>query len=381
MIYSIFSKKDATIYEGTAASGDGNKAYQNTGIDEILEIRKIISSSGTPATYLSRALIYFDIDWTKIKAGSEWDAAAYLNLYAISANSIPMSYTIAAHPISESWNMGLGRAGNTPYNLEQVSWKNRIGKHLNGTLWTTSSYTAGGTGQNGSEVSGGGTWWTGSYGEQTITDENTDLRIDVSKITSDWSSSAAGKLGYYNNSGFIVKLSGSQETDGNRYGETKYFSSETHTIYQPRLEICWSDKIWNTGSLTAITPSTDTFFYLKNNRGAYKKGSKIRFYTLCREKYPTKTYSNTTAALGIYYVPENSVCYSIKDAKTNETIIPFDDTYTKLSCDSTKGNYFEIFSDSLSEERSYKIQLRYTDQSDSSLIEYYDLHDTFKVVR
>ena len=42
---------------------------------------------------------------------------------------------------------------------------------------------------------------------------------------------------------------------------------------------------------------------------------------------------------------------------------------------------FEIFSDSLSEERSYKIQLRYTDQSDSSLIEYYDLHDTFKVVR
>ena len=128
MIYSIFSKKDATIYEGTAASGDVNKAYQNTGIDEILEIRKIISSSGTPATYLSRALIYFDIDWTKIKAGSEWDAAAYLNLYAISANSIPMSYTIAAHPISESWNMGLGRAGNTPYNLEQVSWK--IGSNI-----------------------------------------------------------------------------------------------------------------------------------------------------------------------------------------------------------------------------------------------------------
>ena len=123
------------------------------------------------------------------------------------------------------------------------------------------------------------------------------------------------------------------------------------------------------------------FFYLKNNRGRYKRGGKIRFDVNGRLKYPVKTYGTTSAELDIQHVLENKMCYSIIDCKTEETIIPYDDTYTNLSCNSTAGNFFEIYSDSLFEERDYKIQLRYRPNTSSVDYSYYDIKDTFKIVR
>jgi len=209
-----------------------------------------------------------------------------------------------------------------------------------------------------------------------------DMRTDVKNILSDWSSSVI------TNNGFIIKLSGSLdsttslETDRYKYGNVKYFSRNTHTIYPPRLEICWDDKSHATGSLSALDMS-DTgavFFYLKNNRGSYKRGGKIKFQTLLREKYPVKTYGNTSAELTLQRMAPNRWCYSIIDCKTSETIIPYDATYTNMSCNS-KGNFFEIYSDSLFEERDYKIQLRYRPTVTSTDYSYYDIKDTFKIVR
>jgi len=393
MIYSIYSKKDATIYEGTAASEDVDTEYMNTGIDEILEIQKIVSSSLTANTYNSRALVYFDIDWSKINAGSASTAASnsmYLNLYTAQSLVIPYSYNLVVHPISESWDMGLGRYGNKPRVTDGVSWTNRSGDGTSGTPWVTASgagplnsgFLTTGTGSNGQTNNGGGTWYTASFATQSFTHESTDIRMDVTNITLDWSSSE------YPNEGFITKRSGStatpatnQEGDTNKYGSLQFFAENTHTVYPPRLEICWNDKAWATGSLSALDMS-DTgavFFYLRNNRGNYKRGGKIRFYISGREKYPVKTYGTTSAELDITYTPNNLVCYSIKDVKTNETIIPYDDTYTNLSCHSTKGNYFDLYSDSLFEERDYKIQLRYKAAAASTDYSYYDIKDTFKV--
>ena len=53
MRYSITAKKDATIYERSGS--------MNTGIDEILELAKVVSSSDTTNIYNSRALIKFDL--------------------------------------------------------------------------------------------------------------------------------------------------------------------------------------------------------------------------------------------------------------------------------------------------------------------------------
>lgn len=381
MIYSIYSKKDTTIYEGDASTYQLDVDKMNSGIDEILEIKKTVSSSKTVNTYNSRILLYFDIDWTKIDSAKEFTSgsathSAFLNLYTSKAETIPYSYTLEAYPISMSWDMGLGRATNKPIIKEGTSWTYRDGE-TPATSWITGSFVAGSTGSNGCTVNGGATWYTHSSSAQTFLYESTDLRMSVKDILFDWSSSA------YPNEGFIIKRSGSQECNPNRYGIVQYYAENTHTVYPPRLEICWDDKAWVTGSLSALDMS-DTgavFFYLRNNRGKYKRGGKIRFYTLGREKYPVKTYSNTSTNLDIKYTPNNLVCYSIKDVKTDETIIPYDETYTNLSCNSIKGNYFEIYSDSLFEERDYKIQLRYKPTVISTDYSYYDIKDTFKVVR
>ena len=52
MHYFVFSEKDATIYQ---ASGS-----MNTGLDEILEVRKDISPTGDTVN-VSRTLIEFDL--------------------------------------------------------------------------------------------------------------------------------------------------------------------------------------------------------------------------------------------------------------------------------------------------------------------------------
>jgi hypothetical protein len=374
MIYSIFASKDATIYEGTTGTADVNMRYTNTGIDEILEIRKTVSSSLTANTYLSRALVKFDIDWTKINGGAAWTGAkAYLNLYATEVSQLQTSPILIAHAISESWTEGLGRENNLPQVLDGVSWVNKTGDGESGTAWGTGSLGADGAASNGDVHNGGGTWYNSGYVQKIFNQETQDLRLDTTTIASNWSSSV------FSNNGFIVSLTSSQESDTSRYGSFKFFSKQTHTIYPPRLEICWDDHSHTgTGALEELDMSNTeaVFFYLKNNKGSYKRGSKIRFWCIGREKYPVKTHGTTSAELAIKPLSGSSLQYSIIDAKTNETIIPYDSNYTKVSANA-EGNYFEIYSDSLFEDRYYKIQLRYG-TSDYS---YYDIKDLFKIVR
>ena len=394
MIYSITASKDATIYEGTGASTDLSTQFMNTGGDEISERGKIISSSQTVNTYNSRMLLYFPIDWSVIGTASIWTTASdasFLNMRAAAGAAIPRSHSLSIHPLSQVWDVGVGRKGNRPKTSDGVSWTNYAGESSAGQAWLTSSYPTGITGSNGVTRDGGGTWHTSSvstyeYNMDTNPNESLDMRVDVNNILSDWSSSVI------TNKGFIVKLSssfdGAENLESNKYqyGTIKYFSRNTHTIYPPKLEICWNDRIYTTGSLEVLNMSDHegVFFYIKNNRGSYKRGSKIRLYTPGREKYPVKTFGTTSAELAIKHIStEEEICYSIIDLKTNEVIIPHDSKYTQLSCHTTLGNYFEIYADSLFEERDYRVRLRHAPdrENDNSDYSYYDIKDTFKVVR
>ena len=75
--------------------------------------------------------------------------------------------------------------------------------------------------------------------------------MDVTDIVDKWWS------GSYTNYGFMVKRSGSvgnldstlDEGSSTPMGTFSFFSRETHTIYQPKLEAVWDDSVWTTGSL------------------------------------------------------------------------------------------------------------------------------------
>ena len=110
-------------------------------------------------------------------------------------------------------------------------------------------------------------------------------------------------------------------------------------------------------------------------------GEKVKFRIVGREKYPTKTFSTYSQNLAIKYLPSGSAFYSVKDLKTGETVIPYDTTFTKISCDSV-GNYFEIFTSNLSPERYYQLEIKlFESGSSTNTIGYYPIKDVFKVVR
>ena len=180
----------------------------------------------------------------------------------------------------------------------------------------------------------------------------------------------------------MFNFSSGQEGDSTRLGNLKYFSRETHTIYPPKLEAVWDDSSWSTGSLSALT-ATDLErlkVYFKNLRPEYKEKSKVKLRVVGRELYPTTAFATTPAELDEKYLPSASDFYQVKDADTEEEIIPFG-TGSKISCDST-GNFFNIQMDGLQAERNYRFCFKVVSGSGyDEQINYYDDEYEFRVVR
>ena len=356
-IYKLFPTKDASIYSYYPT--------KNSGLDEILDISlyKSIENNGE----VSRALLAFsnteisNLLTSKIVSSNY---KAYLKLYLANASEIPLDYTLYCHPISGSWNMGIGRAANVPSTTEGVSWKYR--DILSGSSFgsnivaTTSSY-------NGDNI-GGGSWWTGSNLISTQSfnyTTNKDIELDVTNTISS---------SFYQN-GFIIKHSSSLEfTTGSSF-ETKYFSTDTHTIYPPCLEFRWNDFSYSTGSLTTVQ-SDNIVISLSNNKKEYQEDSVNRFRVNTRDKFPTRTFQTSSLYLNLKLLPTSSY-YAVKDIKTEEFVIDFDTTFTKLSADAS-GNYFDLYMNGLQPERYYQILIK-SIISGSTVIS--EDNNYFKVIR
>jgi hypothetical protein len=140
MIKFIFPDKDSFI------SSHPRLTVRNFGNDEILEIGKretIEKSAGEK--FLSRALIQFDMSDVRVEMESEKikDPVFSLQLNTCEAFEVPAEYNVVGYPISQSWEMGIGRLydDNT---TEGVSWLYR--DTSGGLPWD-------------SNLLGGGTWF------------------------------------------------------------------------------------------------------------------------------------------------------------------------------------------------------------------------------
>ena len=506
MHYFEYATKDTTLYESSAS--------MNTGLDEILEIRKDMNEDASVVN-VSRALIKFDLTYISqsvssglIPSGSS--TRYYLNLYDANSTQLNISQTLYGYPVSQSWEMGSGRLDSAPRITDGASWRYRdndedetpwFGTYnslqgntfASGTLtisdgdfhnqevtiggvdfvfvsgstsvfdnssaeiFVTSGSTTGssvtslrdvinnssslhslpisasvvgsnpdylilsgssaGTNSNLSAVSssvlftfdgteskaleggtdttvtlsgGGGSWYSGSGYEasQSFTHEAADVRMDVSDIVGKWLDSTVP------NDGFMVKRSGSignssalvEEGNSTKFGHFSFFGRDTHTVYQPKLEVVWDDSKWATGSLSALsnTEVEDMVFYMKGLRPEYKETSKVKFRVVGRERFPEKTYVTSGYSTGyttVKTLPSGSTYYQIKDAYTEDVIVPFGDG-TKVSCDST-GNYFNLWMDGLQAERFYRINYKIVSGSGTvdETVTYFDEKHSFKVVR
>jgi len=364
-VYKIFPEKSATLYSYYPTL--------NAGLDEILEASTYYSIQST--NEVSRFLIKFpssqisDIINNKV-SGSSFDA--YLKIYLANASEIPLNYTLYVHPLAKDWDLGTGRLSNSPITTDGVSWQ--YTNQLGGTVWTNGTFTTGTTGSYSSTgTAGGGVWWTSSLYQstQSFTFISTkDIETKVTNTVLAWNSSSIA------NYGFITKHSPSLEFTSASKFETKYFSGNTHTIYPPALEIRWDDSSYVTGSLVVVTSSLFTLT-LGNNKAEFHEDSIQRFRVNVRDQYPSVAFRTSISFANSKALPSSSY-WSIKDLDTEEVIVDFDTSYTKISCDAN-GNYFDIYMNGLEPERYYKIYIKTIVGGKETLIT--DKDYIFKVIR
>jgi len=157
------------------------------------------------------------------------------------------------------------------------------------------------------------------------------------------------------NNGFIIKRPYSDEIDGSIRGSIKFFGRESHTIFVPRLEVCWDDSSTTTTGITSNTYVP----YFKNIKPEYRTSEIVRFFVGVRPEFPSKSYATSS-----FYITEDklpvSSSYEIIDSVTNDIIIKdekvFGNSTTKIS-NTSDGSFFDLRMDSFMPERYYKIKL------------------------
>ena len=309
----VTASKDASIYEEFSTV--------NTGLDEILDIGKIVRDLNYGAV---RSLLQFEIP-----DGLPPDKV-YLNLRLASADNLKSTETLEVWPVSQSWVQGTGYYYQRVWNASDgVTWDYRV----TGSDWNT----AGGDvlSVSGSSVS-------------LDTFPIGDLRIDVTDMILAWSGSG------FPNHGFMVKLDDATEADVNDQAIIRVFSKQTHTIYQPLLEFCWATQSIDTGSLIDI-PSTVVEIAPTNLSPAYTKGEIRKLYFNVRDKYPRKAYDGLQRYRNLYYLPQDTQ-FELKDAQSGLVVIPFDE-YSTLDTDPS-GSYVTINTSPLERYRFYTLTLK-----------------------
>jgi hypothetical protein len=322
--------------------------------------------------------------------------------------NLPLNYSIYAYPISQSWENGNGRYADDGSQLG-ATWNNR--SYSGSNLWygnkitnsyqqvnylLTSSYSSA------SFQNQGGTWYykvptsytnkpkwicnstsfpslvngglicsqSFSYGNQS------DISMDITQIVRSWLCGCIPNQGLMLLSSFEISTPPLQPTNG----LLQFFSKDTNTIYSPYIDVGWNDTVFNTGSLKPVSSSIQNLITLQTLNSAYKAGSVAKIFVFARDKYPLKSFNKSyqqPAMVTPKYLPTSSY-YMVKDAESEEVLINFDE-YSKLSCDTSYGNYFKLNTSGLPQERylTVFIKVEYKDGT----VDIVDTGKIFKITR
>lgn len=327
-VYKIFPEKDATLYERFPS--------MNTGLDQILEASSFYTLGDR---YNSRYLIQFST--TEIQnvlnntVTGSWDA--YLKNHSATVSGLNTDTDLYFYTVSGSWNMGTGRYSDLPIVENGCSWDFR----------TTSG--------SGNWTSAGGDFYESPVYSQSFSYTNPiDVNVKVTDTITSWYSASVP------NDGFLVRLTSSVEDSTSLSTQPifKNFSIDTNTIYPPYLEIKFDDYSFNTGSSTnTILNNFESFMSIYNNAGEYYPQSITRFRLAAIPKYPDRVFTTASYYTENYYLPEVSSSYAIKDSSTNEVVVDFDATYTRISADSVS-SYFDVYMNGLEPERQYTVLIK-----------------------
>jgi hypothetical protein len=398
MFRIFYAEQDATLFEG--ADSGSITSITNTGLDELLEIGKRLGTDGS-TLLKSRSVIKFNINEVLTAAqkyGVDLSQCKFvMQLYTTHAKNLPAEYSIDAKIIAQPWINGTGYASSNPVISNGVQWAKPYTSwsldSQTGDLWISSSQQiqvnnsslyVSGSGAGGSWLwqSGSGVFNISNFnqsfftqpgltGQESFSYRPTDINMDVTDAVLLWISGSGGNV--IQNNGFLLKFSDADESDSTVTGYINFFSRETHTIYVPRLTMYWDQSEYSSSLADADLESYTVFTKMKPE---YKDTEIARVRIYSRNKYPQKSPTNLFPTQTVNKLPETTY-YSVMDAATDEVIIPYDDIYTKVSCDSVS-NFIYIDMNGFMPERYYRLQLKIVDGFTE---QYIDDDIYFKVVR
>ena len=208
---------------------------------------------------------------------------------------------------------------------------------------------------------------------QSFYNQASDIHMDVSSIVYAWIE------GCIPNNGFLLMHSG--EADLLDYGQLRFYSMETNTIYSPTLECSWDDSQYTPPITETVLTPVDVQFnsyvvYASNVSRAYKQNSVSRINIFSRDRYPVRSFSKTSIYNNQQYLPSESY-YAVKDAETEEVWINFDH-HSKISCD-VSGSYFILNMSGLPQEHYYKIMIQV--KHDDGQVDLFEDSNIFKIIR
>ena len=204
--------------------------------------------------YIDRSLLEFDLLQISksIVENNIIDPHFYLNIKVCNEYNLPITYTIYALPVSQSWNMGDGYFCSEGSN-DGVNWWYR--DNNDGTSWYTSSlttprpaidFTHNPSMTSASFEFGGGTWYNSPYCSQSFNYQSSDIKMDITSIVLAWLNRSIP------NQGIILLHSDELQSTGSGF-TLKFFSRDTNTIYSPFLDLGWNDSIFQTGSILPLS--------------------------------------------------------------------------------------------------------------------------------
>ncbi len=384
MFRIFYAESDATLYQSSPDT--------NTGIDEILEIGQRLSTDGE-TLQTSRSVIKFSIPEV-ISTLSKYNVDLtnckfMLQLFTTHAKNLPAEYTIDALVVAQPWINGTGFENSSPIVSNGITWN----QPSVGNTWISSSQqinisgtslfiSGSGTGGSWLYQSGSGIFNTSSFNtsyfvqpglqaDESFSYRPTDINMDVTDAVKLWLSGSNNIT--VDNNGFLLKFSDADELDNNKQGVIRFFSRETHTIYVPRLVMYWDDSVYD-NSLPEI--DLESFSMYTKLKSEYRDTDIVKVRLYGRDRYPRKSPTNLYPIQTVKRFPADTF-YSIRDAHTDEVIIPFDNIYNKVSCDNTS-NFIYIDMNSFMPERHYRLEFKIVDGFTEQRIddEYY-----FKVIR
>ena len=380
--YFLFPEIDTTLYSHP------DRSEMNAGSDEILEIVKERGVTNN-ILYPSRIILKFKNDDIKSVISDTIGHSNFINtnvnlqLTAAEPKNLLSTLNLELFALSQSWDEGTGRYSNLPTSSNGASWKFRNNTTVS-TPWLTSSFASGTTGSvsNASGITkGGGVWYTGSgftTTQQFLVGDSLDTNFNVTDIVKKFSASLFNSSTYPTgivNNGFLIKKPNIvEENTSASFGELQDFSVDTHTIHPPKLCFKWDDSTHDKQS--SAKQSGELFVSLYRNKEEYNQNDEAIFRIHVRDKYPTRQFASSSNFLNVGYFTTASY-YSVRDAHTEQEIIPFDTSYTKLSADND-GMFFKLFMKGLQPERYYRILFKHINNDGTKV---YDDKYYFKVVR